>query len=96
MLNDLITYDCQNNSWSRALNGSSPTPRYHHTACVYNQSMFVFGGYTGDLNSNSNLSNKNDLYEYRFGSGTWHLWNTESKYTFKYIYIYNIFITFYF
>lgn len=43
MLNDLITYDCQNNSWSRALNSSSPTPRYHHTACVYNQSMFVFG-----------------------------------------------------
>lgn len=49
MLNDLITYDCQNNSWSRALNSSnssSPTPRYHHTACVYNQSMFVFGQLT--------------------------------------------------
>jgi hypothetical protein len=33
--------------------------------------MFVFGGYTGDLNSNSNLTNKNDLYEYRFPSGQW-------------------------
>ena len=31
--------------------------------------MFVFGGYTGDLNSNSNLCNKNDLYEYKFSSG---------------------------
>ena len=45
--------------------------------------MFVFGGYTGDLNSNSNLCNKNDLYEYRFGSGTWTLWNTEYKYGFS-------------
>ena len=39
--------------------------------------MFVFGGYTGDLNSNSNLCNKNDLYEYKFSSGTWILWNSE-------------------
>jgi len=53
--------------------------------------MFVFGGYTGDLNSNSNLSNKNDLYEYRFGSGTWHLWNTESKYFFEmYIFLFTV------
>ncbi len=41
MLNDLITYDCNNNSWGRALNGGTPpTPRYHHTAVVYNSSMF--------------------------------------------------------
>jgi N-acetylneuraminic acid mutarotase len=78
MLNDIVTYDCTNNSWGRALNGSPPTPRYHHTAVVYNNSMFVFGGYTGDLNSNSNLCNKNDLYEYRFGTGNWILWNTEN------------------
>lgn len=45
MLNDLVTYDCNNNSWGRALNGSPPTPRYHHTAVVYNNSMFVFGNY---------------------------------------------------
>ncbi len=31
------------------------------------------------MNSNSNLCNKNDLYEYKFSSGTWHLWNTESS-----------------
>ncbi|RNA42331.1 leucine-zipper-like transcriptional regulator 1 [Brachionus plicatilis] len=78
MLNDLITYDCNNNSWGRALNGSPPTPRYHHTAVVYNNSMFVFGGYTGDLNSNSNLCNKNDLYEYKFSTGNWIFWNVES------------------
>ncbi len=43
--------------------------------------MFVFGGYTSDFNSyvNSNLCNKNDLYEYKFGNGTWHLWNVDSN-----------------
>lgn len=85
MLNDLITYDCVNNSWGRALNSCPPTPRYHHTAVVYQNSMFIFGGYsgdlgyTGDLNSSSNLCNKNDLYEYKFQSGQWHQWNTESS-----------------
>jgi hypothetical protein len=34
MLNDLICYDCVNNAWSKALNLSPPTPRYHHTAVV--------------------------------------------------------------
>jgi leucine-zipper-like transcriptional regulator 1 len=77
MLNDLVTYDLNNNSWGRALNNSPPTPRYHHTAVVYQNSMFLFGGYTGDLNSNSNLCNKNDLYEYRFSSGTWTYWNID-------------------
>lgn len=52
---------------------------------VYNNSMFVFGGYTGDLNSNSNLCNKNDLYEYKTATGSWVQWNTE-KYEFKKIF----------
>lgn len=78
MINDLITYDFTNKSWGRALNLSPPTPRYHHTAVVYHTSMFVFGGYTSDSNSNSNLCNKNDLYEYKFGNGQWHLWNVDN------------------
>lgn len=28
--------------------GSPPAPRYHHSAVVYKDSMFVFGGYTGE------------------------------------------------
>lgn len=36
--------------------------------------MFVFGGYTGDIHSNSNLTNKNDLFEYKFTSGQWMEW----------------------
>lgn len=33
--------------------------------------MFIFGGYTGDIFSNSNLTNKNDLFEYKFQNGQW-------------------------
>lgn len=36
--------------------------------------MYVFGGYTGDIHSNSNLTNKNDLFEYRFSTGQWTEW----------------------
>ena len=36
--------------------------------------MFIFGGYTGDIHSNSNLTNRNDLWEYKFGAGQWTEW----------------------
>ena len=36
--------------------------------------MFIFGGYTGDIHSNSNLTNRNDLWEYKFGTGHWSEW----------------------
>lgn len=36
--------------------------------------MFVFGGYTGNIHSNSNLANKNDLFEYKFQTGQWIEW----------------------
>ena len=54
--------------------GTPPAPRYHHSAVVFNDSMFVFGGYTGDIYSNSNLRNKNDLYEYKFTTSQWINW----------------------
>lgn len=66
MLNDLLRFDAKEKSWGRALvNGTLPAPRYHHSAVVHDTSMFVFGGYTGDIHSNSNLTNRNDLWEYR-------------------------------
>jgi len=37
-------------------------------------SMFTFGGYTGDIYSNSNLRNKNDLFEYKFTTSQWIEW----------------------
>lgn len=75
MLNDLIRFDVKEKSWGRAFStGFPPAPRYHHSAVVYGSSMFVFGGYTGDIHSNSNLTNKNDLFEYKFQNGTWVEW----------------------
>ena len=44
MLNDLIRFDVKDKSWGRAFStGSPPAPRYHHSACVYEKSMFIFG-----------------------------------------------------
>ena len=34
----------------------------------------MFGGYTGDIYSNSNLQNKNDLFEYKFTTSQWINW----------------------
>jgi len=75
MLNDLLRFDVKEKSWGRAFaTGTPPAPRYHHSAVVHGSSMFVFGGYTGDIHSNSNLSNKNDLFEYRFRTTQWTEW----------------------
>ncbi|XP_044740473.1 leucine-zipper-like transcriptional regulator 1 isoform X2 [Chrysoperla carnea] len=75
MLNDLLRFDVKEKSWGRAFaTGLPPAPRYHHSAVVHESSMYVFGGYTGDIHSNSNLTNKNDLFEYRFSTGQWTEW----------------------
>ncbi|XP_033223341.1 leucine-zipper-like transcriptional regulator 1 [Belonocnema kinseyi] len=80
MLNDLLLFDVKEKSWCRALaNGAPPAPRYHHSAVVHDSSMFVFGGYTGDIHSNSNLTNKNDLFEYKFQTGQWTEWKFVGK-----------------
>ncbi|XP_022913249.1 leucine-zipper-like transcriptional regulator 1 homolog [Onthophagus taurus] len=75
MLNDMVRYDIKEKSWGRAIvNGTPPAPRYHHSAVVHNTSMYLFGGYTGDIHSNSNLTNKNDLFEYKLVTGHWVEW----------------------
>ncbi|XP_023228319.1 leucine-zipper-like transcriptional regulator 1 [Centruroides sculpturatus] len=80
MLNDLLRFDVKDKSWGRAFTtGVPPAPRYHHSAVIHESSMFVFGGYTGDIHSNSNLTNKNDLFEYKFTSGQWIEWKFEGK-----------------
>lgn len=75
MLNDLLRFDVKEKSWYIAYSCKAPTPRYHHSAVVYENSMYIFGGYTGDIHSNSNLTNKNDLYEYKFQTCQWVQWN---------------------
>ncbi|XP_067650775.1 leucine-zipper-like transcriptional regulator 1 [Haliotis asinina] len=80
MLNDLLRFDVKDKSWGRAFTtGKPPAPRYHHSAVVHESSMFVFGGYTGDIHSNCNLTNKNDLFEYRFNNGQWVEWKFDLK-----------------
>lgn len=80
MLNDVLRFDVKEKSWGRALaTGVLPAPRYHHSAVIHGSSMFVFGGYTGDIHSNSNLSNKNDLFEYCFLTGHWTPWRFDGK-----------------
>ncbi|KYM96376.1 Leucine-zipper-like transcriptional regulator 1 [Cyphomyrmex costatus] len=80
MLNDVLRFDVKEKSWGRALaTGVLPTSRYHHSAVIHGSSMFVFGGYTGDIHSNSNLSNKNDLFEYCFLTGHWTPWRFDGK-----------------
>uniref|UniRef100_A0A0B6ZJ80 BTB domain-containing protein n=1 Tax=Arion vulgaris TaxID=1028688 RepID=A0A0B6ZJ80_9EUPU len=80
MLNDLLRFDVKDKSWGRAFTtGKPPAPRYHHSAVVHESSMFVFGGYTGDIHSNCNLTNKNDLYEYKFNTGQWLEWKFDSR-----------------
>ncbi|XP_054727948.1 leucine-zipper-like transcriptional regulator 1 homolog [Anastrepha obliqua] len=80
MLNDLIRFGVKDKSWGRACaTGTPPAPRYHHSAVVYGSSMFIFGGYTGDIHSNSNLTNKNDLFEYKFQSAMWVEWKFSGR-----------------
>ncbi|XP_047524556.1 leucine-zipper-like transcriptional regulator 1 homolog isoform X1 [Pieris napi] len=75
MLNDLIRFDIREKSWTKTgCMGTPPAPRYHHSAVVHRSSMFVFGGYTGDILANSNLTNKNDLFEYKFPNAQWVQW----------------------
>jgi N-acetylneuraminic acid mutarotase len=75
MLNDLLRFDVKEKSWGRAfVTGTPPAPRYHHSAIFHDASMFVFGGYTGDIHSNSNLTNRNDLWEYKFDTTQWLEW----------------------
>lgn len=80
MLNDLLRFDVKDKSWGRAFtSGLPPTPRYHHSAVIFENSMYIFGGYTGDIHSNSNLTNRNDLYEYKFLTGQWVEWKFEAS-----------------
>jgi hypothetical protein len=73
MSNDLLRFDSRDCSWSRCMTmkGQAPSPRYHHSCDVLAKSLFIFGGYSGNLVANSNLRNTNDLYECRPDKGMW-------------------------
>lgn len=52
--------------------------KWHHSSNLYFHSLHP-GGYTGDIYSNSNLKNKNDLFEYKFATGQWTEWKIEGR-----------------
>lgn len=74
-VNDLHSYDLVANEWHPVEvsgNTAAPTPRHSHAAVVYQQSMYIFGGYDGSYRS--------DLHEFNFVARRWH--QVEIVYTF--------------
>ena len=49
---------------------------FHNIIQIYHMDVF---SYTGDIHSNSNLTNRNDLFEYRFPTGQWVEWKFIGK-----------------
>lgn len=65
MLNDLLRFDVKDKSWGRAFTmGSPPAPRYHHSAVVYERSMFLFGNTRNNNNNNRNIHSS--VYHMKF------------------------------
>lgn len=64
-VNDLHAYNLEANEWHsvEVLGGTPPSPRHSHAAVVYQNSMFVFGGYDGSYRS--------DLHEFNFFTRRW-------------------------
>lgn len=65
-VNDFFEYSIDNGSWQEVLcsgAGTPPTPRHSHSAVVYEDSMYVFGGYDGHY--------RNDFYRFNFGTNAW-------------------------
>jgi N-acetylneuraminic acid mutarotase len=65
-VNDFYEYNVDYNTWSEVLytgSGTMPTPRHSHSAVIYEESMFVFGGYDGHY--------RNDFYRFNFVTNTW-------------------------
>lgn len=65
-LNDFYQFDFDANVWSLIEpqgNAPAPSPRDSHSAVVYGDSMYLFGGSTGAA--------RNDLYEFRFDTRQW-------------------------
>jgi len=65
-VNDLHAFDFDTNTWNAVeiLGGTPPSPRHSHAAVVYQDSMFVFGGYDGSYRS--------DLHEFNFSTRRWY------------------------
>lgn len=74
-VNDLYKYDIDENVWSRiipsSLSTGIPTPRHSHSAVVYQNAMYIFGGYDGSYSCN--------VYKYDFLNNVWTSVNTVGR-----------------
>jgi len=73
-LGDLQRFNFDTNEWILVkADGTVPSPRYYHCACLFNdgitESMFIFGGV-------SDTREFNDIHKYEFDTNTWTLLNT--------------------
>ncbi len=70
-VNDFYEYNLDCHTWTEVLSsglssigtGAAPTPRHSHSAVIYEDSMYVFGGYDGHY--------RNDFYRFNFVTSTW-------------------------
>jgi N-acetylneuraminic acid mutarotase len=65
-VNDFYEYNIDYNSWQEVLHNDGevpPTPRHSHSSVVYEDSMYIFGGYDGHY--------KNDFHRFNFITNTW-------------------------
>jgi len=76
MVNKHFYRICNNPSlWTRSLfvvnSTDSPSPRVCHSAVVYKDKMYIFGGHNPESGSNYIADVKNELFEYNFETNNW-------------------------
>lgn len=70
-MNDFYQFRMAARTWSSVRSsGQVPSPRYFHASVVYGNSLFLFGGYSGQ-------ERLNDLYEFRLDCHAWFVMHTE-------------------
>jgi len=65
-VNDFFEYNVDCDSWQEVIfdgRDGPPTPRHSHSAVVYEDCLYVFGGYDGNY--------KNDFYKFNFTKNHW-------------------------
>ena len=66
-VNDFYEYNLDANTWQEVLSsgagGPPPTPRHSHSAVIYEDSLYIFGGYDGHY--------RKDFYRFNFSTASW-------------------------
>jgi len=62
---DLYCFDFKSNAWEAVTAPNGPSARYHHSAAICGEHMYIFGG------CKSNKDYFNDLYSFNFATRSW-------------------------